>query len=267
MNIIEAYAKFNKELIIIISGLSGSGKTKMTSQISDFFKINKLNIELYCDKENDRIVKLPNGISVKDWDHIDSYDWDKINAEVNNNKKSGIIICGPYFPQSKLKFTASFHIHVKVSKQQIIKSRRQYISANKDKCQELVQFINTPTEMLMINQITYPHYMSYLKESKINKFIDMREMTHDQVYDQIEKYLLDSIQSYLNDYNTKISNGTIYQEEKTPSDSSAIINAPQKPEKKSDSSTNSSDSDKITSETEFLLGTMEDEIGELNYIK
>jgi len=266
MNIIEAYAKFNKELIIIISGLSGSGKTKMSSQIEKFFKIKKIDIELLCNDQNNKTVALPNGIVVKDWDHIDSYNWDKINNEVNANKQNGVIVCGPYFPQNKLKFSPSFHIHIKVSKQQILENRRQYIIANKDKCEELVQFVHTPTEMLMINQITYPHYMEYLKESKIDKFIDMREMNNDQVYEQIETYLLNSIQKYLDEFNKNLPFSNKKLASSDSSNMSEIINV-SKPEKKSDSSTNSSDSDKITKDTEFLLGTTEDEIGELNYVK
>jgi hypothetical protein len=261
MNIIEAYIKFNKEMIIIISGLSGSGKTKMATNIEKLFKIKKIDVESFCINNNDKTIKLSDGTIVKDWDHIDSYDWTKINDAVNESKKNGVVISGPYFPQNKLKFSPNFHIHIKVSKQQIIENRRKYIIENPDKCEELVKLVNTPTEMLMINQITYPHYLKYLEESKIDKFINMKEITHDQSYDQAVDYLFKKIQDFLDEYNKNesVSDSSISNILDLPTNKKSL-------EKKSDSSTNSSDSDKIAKDTEFLLGTVEDEIGEMNYL-
>lgn len=70
MNIVEAFIKFNGELIIIISGLSGSNKTKLSDEISRDFKIKKIDIEMFCISENKNKISLDNGISVIDWDNI-----------------------------------------------------------------------------------------------------------------------------------------------------------------------------------------------------
>ena len=37
MNILEAYIKFNEQLIILISGFQGSGKGKLADQIKSLF--------------------------------------------------------------------------------------------------------------------------------------------------------------------------------------------------------------------------------------
>ena len=39
MNIIDAYKKFNKQLIILISGMSGSGKSKLAKNIAEDFNL------------------------------------------------------------------------------------------------------------------------------------------------------------------------------------------------------------------------------------
>lgn len=202
MNIVEAYIKFNKKLIILISGLSGSGKTKLASNIERDFKIKKINIETYCEKTNDKTVKLSNDVVVKDWDHIDSYDWEKINSDVIKNMESGVIICGPYFPTDVLSFTPDFHINIKISKQQLIQKRHEYIEKNPDKCKELVQHLNTPTELMIINKITFPHYIEYTEKSKIDKYINAHEIDDDEIYDQAADFLFFKIKEYLNNMKT-----------------------------------------------------------------
>lgn len=201
MNIVEAYIKFNKQLIIIISGLSGSRKTELSSNISKDFKIKQINIETYCIEKNDRIIELSNKVSVSDWDDVDTYDWDTINERVNKYKSEGVVISGPYFPSNKLDFQPDFHIHIKVPKQMIIETRRKYIQENPEKCKELVKHINTPIELLMINKITYPHYLDYLKLSKIDKYLNVEELDIDKMYDQIIDFLFDVIQKFLDKYN------------------------------------------------------------------
>jgi thymidylate kinase len=215
MNIIEAYTKFNEELIIIISGLSGSGKSKIASFIERDFKIKKINIESFCVKKNDRVVILKDKtsgeeINVTDWDHIDTFEWSKINEEVNKYKGEGVVVYGPYFPLNHLKFSPNFHIHVKISKQKLIENRHEYIKSHPDECKELFKLLDTPFENMIINQITYPHYLKYLEESGKNiKYINTRnsegiDLTIDQVYDQTTDYLFNRIQEFLNDYNKKI---------------------------------------------------------------
>jgi uridine kinase len=209
MNIVEAYIKFNKELIILLSGLSGSGKSSVASMVSDDFKIKKIDIESYCIKDNDKTVMLTdengNKLEVTDWDHIDAYDWNKINEEVNKHKENGVIVCGPYFPTTVLKFKPSFHIDIKLSKQILIEKRHKYIKEHLKECPFFEKIYDTPFERIMINKITYSHYVEYRQLSKINHMIDVNDIskTPEDIYDNVFDFLIEKIQEYINESNKR----------------------------------------------------------------
>jgi tRNA A37 threonylcarbamoyladenosine biosynthesis protein TsaE len=256
MNIVEAYIKFNKGLIILISGLSGSGKTKLASDIEKDFKIKMINVEHHCVKENNKTIKLPNEVTVKDWDHIDSYNWEDINNKVNEFKEKGIVVCGPYFPTDKLKFEVDFHINIKISKQQLIQRRHNYIKKNPDICKELFEYLDTPTELLIINKITYPHFLEYNEKSKIDKYINAHELKPEQIYDQATDYLFNRIQIFLNEYNKNINRSVSKNSHSEALDSNNYT------ENTDTENTKSEDSD-----GEFLGTTFEDEDGEIYQIE
>lgn len=205
MNIVEAYIKFNKRLIILISGLSGSNKTQLAQYIHEDFKITMVNIEKFCKKDFNKLVKVNNNVTINDWDDIESYDWDSINKIVDKHSSNGVIVVGQYLPQSKLKFTPDYHIHIKISKQDLINHRIKFIKENPTKCKELFQYINTPIFHTIINKITYPHYLEYLNDSKIDKFINAKDLTFYHIYDQATDYIFNKIGIFLNNYR-KISN-------------------------------------------------------------
>ena len=61
MTVIDAYIKFNKKLIIFISGLSpGSGKTSLAKKLSQDFKIKHIDQSKYYLKDFDE-KELPGG--------------------------------------------------------------------------------------------------------------------------------------------------------------------------------------------------------------
>lgn len=248
MNIVEAFIKFNEKLIIIISGLSGSGKSQIASNIERDFKIKKIDIETMCVESFDTVVELPNGIKVKDWDHIDAYDWDKINKEIEDSQKTGVVVCGPNFPEDKITFNPNFHIHIKISKQLLIEKRHDFIKNNPDKCAELIQYLDTPTETLIINHVTYPHYLEYSQKSKIDKYINSKDITIDQIYDQTTDYLFYKIQEYLNQHDKSMP---------VPKEGSSFIEGTNKLETISPSSDDSTPKSN-SSDSVFLGTTYED---------
>jgi len=252
MNIVEAYIKFNKGLTVLISGLSGSGKTKLMQEIERDFKIKGINIEKFCVKKNDITVALPNGVTVTDWDHIDSYDWENINKTIDENKSKGIVVCGPYFPTDKLNFQPDFHINIKISKQQLVQRRHDYIKNNPEKCKNLVQFLDTPTETLIINKITFPHFLEYSEKSKIDKYINAHELNSNQIYDQAADFLFNKIQYFLNNHN-KSNNNNIPQ-------------IPQHINNRIYNDVDTDDSDEMEDSSNIFMGTTYDEMEELNYL-
>ena len=203
MNILEAYIKFNEQLIILISGFQGSGKGKLADQIKSLFKIDIINTNNYYIKNYNKTVKLHDGTEIVDWDNIDSIDWERLNRNINNKKKEGIIIVGFAFPTEKLDFSPDFHLHVKISKQNLIERRHEYIEQHPDT--KLKELKDSHIDLMILNQITFPHYISYNEKSKINKFLNANENTSEQLFDISYDYMIEEIQKFINGYNKNIT--------------------------------------------------------------
>jgi broad-specificity NMP kinase len=191
MNLIEAYLKYFGQFILLISGLSGVGKTYLAKEIARDFKIKYINLNDYCKKDYDEVVKLSNGVSVTNWDNADAYDWKKFNEDVETAKGEGIVISGMAFPTDNLEFTPDFHIHLKMAKQELLKKRHEYLDKNENnpKCATLLELKDTDTEALILNKMTMPLYYKYLEKSKVDLFINATEKTGDQIYDDVFSYL------------------------------------------------------------------------------
>lgn len=252
MNIVEAYIKFKGSLIILISGLSGSGKTKLAKNIERDFKISFIDIEACCKKDFNKTVELPGGKTVVDWDDIDSFNWDKINKSIEENGSKGVVVCGPYFTTDVLTIVPDFHIHIKTQKQSLIEARKIFMQENPEQYKDL-----DGLESVIVNQITYPHYLEYLKTSKIDKFINSKDLSLDQIYDETASFLFFGLEKFLDEYNKKISNKKI--------ESSIQENGNNDKSSESTSHRLSSSEKSITSDEEIFLGTQYDENLEKNY--
>jgi hypothetical protein len=207
MTVVEAYIKFNKQLVILISGLSGCHKNKVAKKIAELFKIKHINLRDFLKEDYDKKVELSNGVKVTDWDNIEAYNWVNFNAKVEELKTEGIIVSGTAFPSNKLDFTVDNHINIKISKRKYISSRHKFLTENQDTNRELFELIDTPTELLIINKIIYPNYLEYVKESTINKFINGNDIDSTEIFNMTFDYLIAFIQNYLNRRNrTKASN-------------------------------------------------------------
>ena len=125
MNIAEVYYKFNKQLIIIISGLSGTKKKNLADKLISKFKSDYLNLDDYTIKDFNKEITIGNsGIKMIDWDDIDAYDWKSFNDAVSKSSKN-IIAFGSYFPENKLDFKPDIHIHLKIAKHKLIENRHK----------------------------------------------------------------------------------------------------------------------------------------------
>lgn len=200
MNIIEAYIKFFGKLIILLSGLSGSHKTTIAKFIERDFKIKLINIEKYTKDNYNKTVELNNGTNVIDWDNIESFDWDKINEDINKYKGEGVIVCGPYFPEGTITNKVDFHVQIKVQKQNLIEKRYKYVKEHPDKF-KLPKSFDQHLISNIVNQLTYPYMMEYVQKSKIDKFINTIDKNEDQIYDEVAEFLFYKINEHLKNRN------------------------------------------------------------------
>lgn len=199
MNIVDAYIKFNSQLIILISGFSGSGKTVLARNIQRDFKLSFLNLNDFYREDFNEMVDLGNNIKVIDWDNPDSIDWNKFNMKVNLDKSKGIVISGFGFPRDKIDFKPDFHIRIDVPKPLLLDLRHKYLEENKDN--KLNEFKNTETEKLILNKLSYNHYLK-IKENSDYTYIynlyglseeesvnldKITEKTYDVIFDYVIK--------------------------------------------------------------------------------
>jgi len=199
MNIVEAYIKFNSQLIILISGFSGSGKTLLGRNIQRDFKLQFINLNDYYKEDYNNVVDLGHDIKVIDWDHPDAIDWDKFNEKINEDKTKGIVCVGFGFPEDRIKFTPDFHIRLDIPKPRLIEMRHKYLDENKDN--KLNEYKDSRVELLIMNKLSYPHHEEIKVKSKYTyKFslFDKENLTLDEIpnkmYDDVFDYLINQIE-------------------------------------------------------------------------
>lgn len=199
MNIVEAYIKFKKQLLIFISGLPGCGKMELAKNISDDFNIKLIDQFDYYKTNYSVTTTLPDETKLINWYTDDAIDWDHFNEDINEMKKDGLIVVGISFPTDKMNTTPDYHIHLNISKQLCMEKRTEFLEKHKDepKFKEDYDLIGTQTEKLKMNQLIYPYYLDSIKNAKINKFLNINELTYDQVYDTAFDLLIDMINKYL----------------------------------------------------------------------
>ncbi|ARF08872.1 hypothetical protein Catovirus_1_922 [Catovirus CTV1] len=201
MNIVEAYIKFKNKLIIIISGISGSGKTELSKNISKLLDLKLINLNKYCRKDYNKTIKLQGNTEVINWDSDDVYDWDKFNKDVNDNYKNGVVLTGVSFPRDKINFTPDYHIQIKLSKQNLLKKRSEILDELEDNCSGTSENkIDKNLEYTLFNQVTYPYYLNLTNNSDITKFLNANEYINlsndeynEKLYDEAFDYLMKQI--------------------------------------------------------------------------
>jgi len=191
VNIVEQYINKNKQLIILISGFSGSGKTILAKNIERDFKLKFINLNNFYKKDYKEIVELREDVKVIDWDNPDAIDWDKFNKKINEIKDSGIVVSGFCFPDDKLDFNPDYHIYLKISKEKLIKNRHEYLEENKDN--PLNEIKDTDIELLILNKLTYKHYLDIKDKSTYTFSTDTSNQSPDETYDEIFNYLIKHI--------------------------------------------------------------------------
>lgn len=209
MNIVQAYTKFRGQTIILFSGFSGSGKTKIAKFIADLFNFEYLSLssfyvdsKIYDKEENYTLLK--NDVKVLDWDNVyRSINWDKFNEAINKIKGKGVVVVGFGFPSRVLEFEPDFHIHIKIPKKNLIENREKYMEkhatdfylgkeAGSETAEQQAIF---ERDKMILNLVTYPTYLKVLEDSKIDKFINVSDLS--QTKKDTFEYLMSAINKWL----------------------------------------------------------------------
>jgi cytidylate kinase len=206
MNVVEAYIKFKGHLVIFLSGMSGCGKTSIAKKLAQQFKITFLDQFSYYKTDYNKKITLPDGTEIINWHTDDAIDWDKLNKDISNNSKKGVIVSGFAFPIDKIKIDPDIHVHLSISKKICMEKRRKFLEKNKDKFSDEQKIIGTNTEKLKMNQIIFPYYLDTLKRMKVHKFINIHDLDNKQIYSEKFDYLIERIENFLYEELPKIKN-------------------------------------------------------------
>lgn len=201
-NIIEKYIEVNKQFIILISGLPGCGKRELGENIERDFKFKLLNTYSYYKSNYNTKIKLKNSdtdeeIELINWYSDDAIDWSALNNDINKYKGKGVVVIGMSLPKDKIQNEADYHVHLNISKQISMEKTQEYITKNKDKYPEEYEIIGTPIEKLKMNKLIFPYYLETTKLAKINKYITIKEMNDNEIYDLVFDLLMKFIQESL----------------------------------------------------------------------
>jgi len=199
MNVVEAYIKFRGQLIILMSGITGCKKTKFAKMLAKEFSIKFVDQMDYYVEKYDEKIDMPDGTKIINWYSDNAIDWDKLNTDINKYKNTGVIVTGFSFSKDRIDFDSDFHIHIKLSKKLCIEKRRKFLQKYQKKYPDEYSVINTEKELLLMNKLIYPYYLESLKNSSINKFINMDELDDEKAYDTI----FDSVIEYIQDWHSK----------------------------------------------------------------
>ena len=216
MTVVEAYIKFSGQLIILVSGLPGCNKSKISKKIAELFKIQHLNLRQFIKEDYNDVVELSNGSKVIDWDNENAYDWDKFNSKIEEVKSSGVIISGVVFPSDNIKFKVDNHLNIKISKQKYITCRHEFLTKNKETKKDLFELIDSSTESLTINKLIYPHYLEYTQRSAISKFLNGNDANSEELFNEAFDHLIEDVQQYLKRQNKRVSVHRSRENKKTP---------------------------------------------------
>jgi len=196
MNVVDAYIKFKGQLIILISGLYGTNKTKLAQQLEHDFKIRRLNQFDYFkenfDKKEKILEETEKPIELINWYQDDAIDWDKLNNDVDKSKSKGVVISGLVFPKELIKFKPNFHIHLNISKQTSLEKLKDKLEAD-----EMYENLNEEIVKRIMNKFLYPYYLNSIERSAIGKFIKIKDHDMSKVYDELFDYLIEYIEKYL----------------------------------------------------------------------
>jgi len=99
---------------LLISGLSGSGKTTIGKQLSQLKGWNFIDgDDFFIPKDQMSQVKLSNGDWVANWDSPNSIDWAKLNRVVKQQLLNNNVVLVTFLPMTEMyEFNVNYHVRL-----------------------------------------------------------------------------------------------------------------------------------------------------------
>jgi len=196
--IVDEYIKRFEGMIIAISGLSCTCKSKIAKDLAKIFNITHINLNKYYKQDYNNEIELDDNGTKKKIKNVsvdEIIDWEIFNTDVSTAKLNGVMISGLLFPTELIKFTIDFHLHISVKKQSCLEKRIDYQKKNNK------TDYTDPFFTIYFNTIEYPYYEESIKRSMINKFINLGKMSRKDLMDKSFDLFIDFI--YLKIYGKK----------------------------------------------------------------
>ena len=222
MNVVEAYIKFKGQLIILVSGLPGCGKTILSKRIARDFKLTHLEESSFYKQDYDTKTTLQDNTELINLYTDDAIDWPKLNQALETNKL-GVVLSGISLSVDKIIVKPDYHISLVISKQKCIEKRHNYLTEHQTEYPEEFALIGSIQEKLKLNQLILPYYFESREKSKIDLTIQGTELTDSQIYDQAFDSLIKFIENYLYHEKPKQQDRSIINLNSSSSSSSSSI--------------------------------------------
>jgi adenylate kinase family enzyme len=200
--ILDACVDHFKQLVIVISGMSGSNKTEIAHILTNILNCKHINQDDYLNQDHKETVTI-NNKKIMIWDSDDAIDWKKFNLAIEEilQENKIIVISGTNFNKEKINFKIDFHIHLKLSKQKLLEKRHEFINKHADdpKYADNLKLLDNDeqTEKQLMNQVTYPYYLKVIENSMINKFLNANETTEEEISKEVFQLVIKYIEHRL----------------------------------------------------------------------
>lgn len=173
MNILEAYLKKYKQIIILILGLPCTNKSEIAKELSSDLGLELIKINDYLIKDKFKEIDIE-GTKIKLYEDVENYDWDKLNSSINQSKSNGIILYGNYLDIDKIDSEMDFIFFYSTN----MTTCKKILVENK-----MIEFSDSVID-IFFEKVFNPLYENIKNNMKINKFFNIKEeTTFDETYD------------------------------------------------------------------------------------
>ena len=189
MNILEAYLKKYKQIIILILGLPCTNKSEIAKEFGIDLGLEVIKINHYLIEDKFEEVDI-DGNKIKLYEDTKNYDWDKLNSTINDLKSNGVILYGNYLDidkiESEIDFIFFYSMNIKMCKKILVEKK-------------MIEFKESdPLLNIYFDKVFIPLYDNIKNKIKINKFFNIKEeTTFDESYDEVFEILMELISKKL----------------------------------------------------------------------